>query len=51
LLEYNAMYFGFRFLYLLAAGLYVFALLGYCCAAKAESVVIAPASMGAKAAD
>jgi len=29
LLEYNSMYFGFRFLYLLALGLYLAALVSY----------------------
>jgi len=51
LLEYNSMYFGFRFLYLLAAGLYLVAFAWELLRGKAESVVIAPASIGAKAAD
>jgi hypothetical protein len=43
LLEYNSMYFGFRFLYLLAAGLYLFAFACELLRGKLESAVIAPA--------
>jgi SAM-dependent methyltransferase len=45
LLEYNSMYFGFRFLYILAAGLYIVAYLSELIAfkRKAESVLTAEA--------
>lgn len=45
LLEYNSMYFGFQFLYILAAGLYVAALLSELIASrvKVESVLTAAA--------
>jgi hypothetical protein len=51
LLEYNSMYFGFRFLYLLAAGLYLLAFAWELMRGRVESVAIEPASIGAKAAD
>ena len=51
LLEYNSMYFGFRFLYLLAAGLYLFAFAWELLRGKLESAVIAPARIHAEAGD
>jgi len=51
LLEYNSMYFGFRFLYLLAAGLYLVAFAWELLRGKLESAVIAPARMHAEAGD
>ena len=45
LLEYNSMYFGFRFLYLLAAGLYLCAFGWELLRGKLESVAIAPAGL------
>jgi len=51
LLEYNSMYFGFRFLYLLAAGLYLMAFAWELLRGRVESIAIEPTSMGAKAAD
>ena len=37
LLEYNSMYFGFQFLYILAAGLYVVAIL---CQKVASKIIV-----------
>ena len=51
LLEYNSMYFGFRFLYLLAAGLYLFAFVWELLRGKLESAVIAPTRIHAEAGD
>jgi hypothetical protein len=51
LLEYNSMYFGFRFLYLLAAGLYLFAFAWDLFRGRSESAVIPHASLESKAAD
>ncbi|HUD63605.1 MAG TPA: hypothetical protein VMQ17_03470 [Candidatus Sulfotelmatobacter sp.] len=51
LLEYNSMYFGFGFLYLLAAGLYLFAFAWELLRGKLESAVIAPARIHAEAGD
>src|SRR5205085_10613140 len=42
LLEYNSMYFGFQFLYLLAAGLYVLAVAVGLCWLKSDRRVIEP---------
>ena len=51
LLEYNSMYFGFRFLYLLAAGLYLVAFAWELLRGKVESAVIAPAGIPSNAGD
>jgi spermidine synthase len=49
LLEYNSMYFGFRFLYLLAAGLYVLAFGWELLRGRLESAVITPSRTPAPA--
>jgi spermidine synthase len=51
LLEYNSMYFGFRFLYLLAAGLYLFAFAWELLRGRLERVVIEPACIQSRVAD
>jgi spermidine synthase len=51
LLEYNSMYFGFRFLYLMAAGLYVLAFLWDVLRAKMVNAEVTPPILESKAAD
>ena len=46
LLEYNSMYFGFQFLYLMAAGLYLLAFLWEVAGFKSETLTLRTTAAG-----